>query len=269
MNYEDIAYEVSEGVGTLTLNRPEKLNAWTMRMGFEVEHALNAASADPAVRVIVITGAGKAFCAGADLSLLRDISGSGEKVESADPPDSAGWPVAFNLQLPTLSKPVIAAVNGHAVGMGFALALCCDLRYASSTAKFATVFSKLGLIAEYGLAWILPRLIGLPASFDLLYSSRTVDAPEALSLGLVNALFPVKTFAEDVRREALQLTSAVSPRSLSIMRRQLYDATSQTFAEAAKVADAEMRRSLQDDEFKEGLAAFSQKRAPKFQGGAS
>ncbi len=265
MTYKDILYEVAEEVATLTLNRPDKLNAWTMQMGLEVEHALSMASDDPGVRVIVITGAGKGFCAGADLGLLSDISlPAGGPADAAKENEPMRWPIPFNLQLPTLRKPVLAAINGHAVGMGFALALCCDLRYASTTAKLSTVFSKLGLVAEYGLAWTLPRLVGTAKAFELLYFSKMMDAEESKAIGLVDAVFEASSFLKEVQQRAKELATIAAPRSLTIIRRQVYEGASQTSAEAAAIADAEMRASLQTADFKEGLGALLEKRSARF-----
>ena len=266
MTYEQILYTLQNGVATLTLNRPEKLNAWTLRMGAEFDHAVKAASADPEVRVLVITGAGRGFCAGADLSLLAAASSSGGAVAPAPGESTESLTAAFTTSLAASTKPALAAIHGPAIGMGFALALCCDMRLASTDARFSTVFSKLGLIAEYNTAWLLPRLVGIAKAFSILYTSRTLDAAEALSIGLVEATYPPETFAEEVRRQAEQLAQTVSPRSLSVMRRQVYAALSESFDEAAKSAEREMYESLKSEDFREGVAAYLGKRPPAFPG---
>ena len=266
MTYEQILYTVTEGVATVTLNRPEKLNAWTIRMGAEFDHAVRAASADPAVRVIVITGAGRGFCAGADLSLLASASSTGGAVPTTAGESTDSLTAAFTTSLAAATKPVLAAIHGPAIGMGFALALCCDLRFASTEARFSTVFSKLGLIAEYNTAWLLPRLVGISRAFGILYTSRTVDAAEALSIGLVEAVYPTESFAAEVHKHAKLLAETVSPRSLSVMRRQVYAAFSETFAESAQSAEHEMYESLKSEDFREGVAAFMGKRKPNFPG---
>src|SRR5690606_2075306 len=180
MSYAEILYEVTDGVAEVTLNRPEKLNAWTLKMGAEVEHALRTADADPAVRVIIVTGAGKGYCAGADMDMLVSFQkgGAGDDLtaSTADlPPLDESLPAALRgpYSYPmALSKPVIAAVNGVAAGLGLSYMLSYDLRFASDRARFGTVFSRRGLVAEHGSAWILPRLIGMHNACDLLYSGR-------------------------------------------------------------------------------------------------
>ena len=277
MSYQQIVYEVTDYIATVTLNRPEKLNAWTGLMGQEVRAAMAAADADSTVRVIVLTGAGKGFCAGADMSLLTEIVESGGLPDGADhalrhrpsgqendrvPPDFQGTYSYF----PSLSKPVIAAINGPAVGLGLILSLYCDLRFASSEAKFSTAFARRGLIAEYGTAWLLPRLIGLPNALDLLLSARLVDAEEALRLGLVNRVFPAETFLSDVRGYARELAHAVSPRSLAAIKGQVYSALFQTLEQATLASERAMLESLGSEDFKEGVGHFLEKRAPAFTG---
>ncbi|MGB8838718.1 MAG: enoyl-CoA hydratase-related protein, partial [Candidatus Acidiferrales bacterium] len=167
---------------------------------------------------------------------------------------------------PALSKPVIAAVNGPAVGLGLVIALYCDLRFVSDAARFSTAFARRGLIAEYGMAWMLPRVVGLPNALDLLFSARMIDAAEAMRMGLANLVFPQETFHEKVREYAAELASSVSPRSLRVMKRQIYDAMFQTLTEAFETSEREMLASLQCADFKEGVAHFVEKRAPVFTG---
>jgi enoyl-CoA hydratase/carnithine racemase len=167
---------------------------------------------------------------------------------------------------PSLSKPVIAAINGHAVGLGLILTLYCDLRFASSEAKFGTAFAKRGLIAEYGMAWMLPRLIGHANALDLLFSARMIDAAEAARIGLVNRIFPDDNFMPAVRAYALDLANNVSPRSVSVIKQQVYHAMFQTLEEATISSEAAMLASLASADFKEGVAHFLEKRAPQFTG---
>jgi enoyl-CoA hydratase/carnithine racemase len=277
MDYQQILYEVSDGIATITLNRPEKLNAWTGQMGKEVRAAMEAADTDPAVKVILFTGAGKGFCAGADMSLLAEIVQSGGLPEDADhalrhrpagqhservPPDFQGTYSYF----PSLTKPVIAAIQGHAVGLGLILSLYCDLRFASNEAKFSTAFARRGLIAEYGTAWMLPRLIGLSNALDLLLSARTVGAEEALRLGLVNRVFPAESFLSEVRAYARELAGQVSPRSVAAIKAQVYCALFQTLEQATIASERAMLESLGSEDFKEGVAHYVEKRAPSFSG---
>ncbi len=275
MAYQEILYDVSDHIATITLNRPEKLNAWTTQMGREVPEAMNAAARDEAVRVIVLTGAGRGFCAGADVSLLSQAV---EKpAEAARPPEGGGnggfAPANARADfqhrygyLPAIPKPIIAAINGPTAGLGLVIALYCDLRLASPDARLGTVFSRRGLIAEHGISWMLPRLVGLPHALDLLLSGRMVDAEEALRMGLVNRILPGEGFAEAVRETARELASLASPRSTSIIKKQLYEAQFQTLAEAIKTADVLMHESFSSEDFREGVAHFLEKRPPAFTG---
>ena len=276
MPNQETLYQVSDRVATITLNRPDKLNAWTATMDQEVRAAMYEAERDAEVRVIVLTGAGRGFCAGADMSLLGSIAeqglpqragenflrntGNGERTHVR--PDFQKKYTYF----PSLQKPVIAAVNGPAVGLGFILSLYCDLRLASETARFGTAFARRGLIAEYGLAWMLPRLIGPANALDMLFSARLVDAQEALRMRLVNQVFPQDGFLEGVRAYTRELAYNVSPRSLRIIKAQVYNAMFQTLSEAFETSEQEMIQSLQCEDFKEGVAHFVEKRAPVFTG---
>lgn len=266
--YTEIAYEVSERVATITLNRPSKLNAWTPVMGREMRQAAFAADADPEVRVIILTGAGKGFCAGADLALLSDVID--KKPEPyPDYEQRPGTPAGFqraHSYFPSLTKPVIAAVNGAAAGLGFIYPLYCDLRYASQTARFSTAFSRRGLIAEYGIAWILPRLIGAANAMDLMLSARLIDADEALRMGLVNAVYPDEGFLERVQTYARDLANNVSPRSMAVLKRQMYNGMYQTLDQSLEMSEAEMRLAFESEDFREGLAHFFEKRPPEFTG---
>jgi enoyl-CoA hydratase/carnithine racemase len=165
-----------------------------------------------------------------------------------------------------MTKPVIGAINGPAVGLGLVIALYCDLRFASDAARFSTAFARRGLIAEYGMAWMLPRLVGHANALDLLFSARLIDAAEAFRMGLANQVYPQDVFQEKVRDYAAELAANVSPRSLRVIKRQVYDAMFQPLGEAFEIAEREMLASLQCEDFKEGVAHFVQKRAPVFTG---
>jgi enoyl-CoA hydratase/carnithine racemase len=274
MGYEQILYEVKDRVATVTLNRPDKLNAWTAVMGREVRQAMDEATRDEAVRVIVLTGAGRGFCAGADMQMLSGIVGAGrqEPGEAAaareradDPairPDFRG-PYAY---FPMVPKPIIAALNGATAGLGLVVSLYCDLRFAADTAVFTTAFSRRGLIAEHGVSFMLPRLVGLQHGLDLLLSARKITAAEALAMGLVAQVKPAATLQEDVRAYARELADLVSPRSLRVMKRQIWEAQFQSLAEATTVGNEEMQKSFTTEDFREGVAHFVEKRAPRFTG---
>jgi enoyl-CoA hydratase/carnithine racemase len=274
MPRQETLYEVTNRVATITLNRPDKLNAWTAIMEHEVRSAMEEAEQDEEVRVIVLTGAGRGFCAGADMSMLsgvatRGVDEAAKKQALQTGNQREGMRPDFQKKysyFPAVEKPVIAAINGPIVGLGLVVALYCDLRWASDSARFSTTFARRGLIAEYGMAWMLPRLVGHANALDLLFSARTIDESEALRMGLVNQVFPRGVFLDKVRENAQDLASNVSPRSLRVMKRQVYDAIFQTLEEAFHASEREMLASLQSNDFKEGVAHFLEKRAPTFSG---
>ena len=272
---QETLYTVADRVATITLNRPDKLNAWTAVMEQELRAAISEAERDENVRVIVLTGAGRGFCAGADMSLLNMVAEKGldeaRRVQALQPASGnvAGARIDFQKRysyFPAVTKPVIAAINGPVVGLGLVIVLYCDIRLASEAARFGTAFAKRGLIAEYGMAWMLPRLVGHANALDLLFSARMIDAAEALRIGLVNQIYPQETFPESVQKYAADLASNVSPRSLRVIKRQVYDAMFQTLAESVVCAEQEMLASLQSEDFKEGVSHFMEKRAPAFTG---
>src|ERR1700740_37352 len=205
---KETLYNVANRVATITLNRPDKLNAWTAVMENEVRSHIENAEQDDEVRVIVLTGAGRGFCAGADMSLLSAAAERGLEDRDLDDRsrehglrDGAHRPKGASLDFqkkysyfPAIAKPVIAAINGPVVGLVFVLALYCDLRLASDESRFSTTFARRGLIAEYGMAWMLPRMVGIANALDLLFSARTIDAAEALRMGLVQRVFTQATF---------------------------------------------------------------------------
>lgn len=284
MTYEQIRYEVQDRIATVTLNRPERLNAWTPVMEREVRAAMTEATADEAVWVIILTGAGRGFCAGADMSGLNQASQSTAKGSSpaerlaatraeayASGPIKGGLdlPQAFSYRLtyfPTVPKPIIAALNGPAAGVGLIVSLYADLRFASQAAVFTTAFARRGLVAEHGIEWILPRIVGLPNAIDLLLSARKITAEEALRMGLVNKVFPHESFMPEVRAYALELARMVSPRSLRVMKRQLFRAQTLDLGAALDASIPDVVESFYSEDFKEGVAHFVEKRAPNFPG---
>lgn len=168
---------------------------------------------------------------------------------------------------PTVGKPIIGAINGPCAGMGFALSLFCDLRFAADSATFVTAFSRRGLIAEHGTSWMLTRLAGHSRALDLLLSSRRVTADEAYRIGLADRVFAGPDLIAETKAYATELAEKVSPRSMRVMKKQLWDGLLEGLGEALKTADHEMALSLQTDDFKEGVAHFVEKRAPRFTGG--
>jgi len=266
MAYTDILYGVDDFVATITLNRPDKLNAWTAEMDAEVRHAIESAAADDSVRAIVLTGAGRGFCAGADMSRLSRLS-AGETPHTivdanGGKPSNFEQKFSYFLGVP---KPIFAAINGPVAGIAFCLVLFCDFRYMAEDAKLTTAFAKRGLIAEHGSSWMLPRLIGPMNALDLLCSARMVDAAEAERLGLVRKL-PADNFLTKVQSIARELVTASSPRSIGVIKRQVFQSYFQSLAEAWAVADKEMLASFGSEDFKEGVAHFVEKRAAAFSG---
>jgi enoyl-CoA hydratase/carnithine racemase len=276
MPNQETLYRVADRVATITLNRPDKLNAWTAIMEREVRSAMEEGERDDNVRVIVLTGAGRGFCAGADMSLLSSVAEHGldekgreQALRNTGSHSAEGVRADFQRKysyFPAIPKPVIAAINGPVVGLGLVIALYCDLRFASDSARFSTAFARRGLIAEYGLAWILPRLVGHANALDLLFSARMVDAPEAHRMGLVNQVFPQNVFLDKVNEYARDVAANASPRSTRIMKRQVYEAIFQTLEQAFATSEREMLASLECEDFKEGVAHFLEKRAPAFTG---
>jgi enoyl-CoA hydratase/carnithine racemase len=277
MPYDEIVYEVAHHIATVTLNRPAKLNAWTLKMEQEVQAAMTQAEQDDKVRVIILTGAGRGFCAGADMQNLDALAAgtaSGDKLkqvvaERLAGPHRDGVRADFQRTysyFPAIGKPILAALNGPTVGLGLVIALYCDMRFASDQAKLSTAFARRGLIAEYGLSWMLPRLVGLANAMDLLFSARILDAAEALRMGLVNRVLPQDGFLDGVRAYARELATLSSPRSLRVMKQQVYNALFQSLGEAIDTANEEMFRSLASADFREGVAHFLEKRPPQFTG---
>ena len=273
MNYEQIKYETRDGILTITLNRPDKLNAFTGKMLSELLDAMDRADRDDDVRAIVFTGAGRGFCAGADMGGLQAIqAGAGNSDRSTKTrPDLTGGSSLAEFRMnysyfPAIPKFIIAAINGPAAGLGFVIPLYADLRFAAESVVFTTAFAQRGLIAEHGVSWLLPRLVGLPVALDLLCSARKFRAPEALSLGLVNRVIADDKLMGETRAYARLLADTVSPRSVSVMKRQLWESNFQTLSEATVQANHEMELSFQTEDFKEGVKSYAEKRPGNWKG---
>ena len=266
-----VLYRKEDGVAVVTLNRPEKLNSVTAELRAGLKEKLDDACKDDEVNVIVLTGAGRGFCAGADMDGLaatsKGQSNEGMEAEKRDyaSNNAKGFDGGFSY-FPTLPKPVIAAINGPAAGVGFIMALYCDIRFAKKSTVFTSAFSKRGLVAEWGVGWILPRLVGLARANDILFSARRIDGLEAERLGLVNKTFSDETFDEEVMSYAKDLAKSVSPRSVRIMKEQIYNAQGETIKENLDSSMKAMLESFDSDDFKEGVAHYIEKREPKFTG---
>ncbi len=268
--YQEILYDVEDPIATITLNRPAQLNAWTDRMGAEVRHAFAQAEADLRVVVVILTGAGRGFCAGADLKQLKQIS-EGERGQqalddlAADPGDPKLEDFRGTYTYPmSIPKPVIAAINGPVAGMAVPIAAACDLRFASDAAKFTTSFSRRGLVAEWGISWLLTRLCGPAHTLDLLFSARTFDAAEAERIGFVNRTLPHDQLLPFVRDYARDLAENCSPTSMAIMKRQVYQQLHASLGPSEREAVRLMIESFGRPDFKEGVTSFLDKRSPRF-----
>ncbi|HAP76062.1 MAG TPA: enoyl-CoA hydratase [Acidimicrobiaceae bacterium] len=248
------------GIALLTLNRPERLNAWNGDLATRYFELLDQCAADPDVKVIVVTGAGRGFCAGADMDTLQGI---GASAGSGGAESAAGGRPQYHTTL--IPKPVIAAVNGACAGIGMVQALMCDIRFAAEGAKFTTAFSRRGLIAEYGMSWVLPRLVGTARALDLLFSGRVFLAEEAAQMGLVNEVVAPEHLLDRALEYAAELATHASPTSMSVMKRQVYTDWDRGLIPATDDAIELMKASLRRPDFKEGVASFLQKRNPAFQ----
>ena len=271
MDLRVVEYAAADGVGVVTLNRPERLNSWTGRMHAEYRWALAQAAEDAAVRAIVVTGAGRGFCSGAD---ARALSGHVER-GSYDPGVSAselatpGYGVrpeydhAFAFHY-GISKPIVAAINGPAAGVGLVLACYCDIRFAAAGAKLTTSAPRLGLPAEYGLSWVLPRLVGIGHAADLLLSSRVVLAEEAATMGLVNRVLPPEELLPFTMRYARALATEVSPAGVAAAKAQLYADLHGDVGTAVAESERLLEEMVTGPDFTEGVAALQAKRPPQF-----
>jgi enoyl-CoA hydratase/carnithine racemase len=241
----------------LTLNRPEKLNAWSDALEAQYYALLDEAEDDPDVRAIVVTGAGRGFCSGADLEDLQGAATGKIDTENARRSRSRAFPL-------TIRKPMIAAINGAAVGLGLVEALYCDVRFAAPNVKLSTVFARRGLVAEYGLAWILARLVGPSTAFDLLASGRTVLGEEAHRLRLVDRLAPAEQILDDAVAYANELATFSSPWSMATMKAQISADLERGFAESFEASEQLMVESFRRGDVEEGVRSFMERRPPEF-----
>jgi len=252
---ETVLAERRGAVLLLTLNRPERLNAWNDKLEARYFELLDAAEADPGVRAIVLTGAGRGFCAGADFDELQSVEAF--DLSPLDRPRPRVLPL-------TLRKPLIAAINGAAAGLGFVEALFADVRFCVPEAKLTTSFARRGLIAEHGAAWLLPRLVGTSRALDLLLSGRVVRGEEALRIGLVDYLATPETLLDVTLAYAADLAENCSPTSMAIIKGQVLRALDESLQESLGSADVLMRESFKRGDVNEGVASYLEQKAPRF-----
>jgi len=259
---EVVQKQVEQGVALLTLNRPERLNAWTAEMENVYFDMLEECAVAEDVRVIVLTGAGRGFCAGADMQSLQELGDAGADGIS---PEQLEERERRAQSLPmSIPKPIIAAINGPVAGIGLVQALMCDLRFAAEGVKLTSAFARRGLVAEHGMSWILPRLVGPSRALDLLLSARVVLAEEALSLGLVNRVLAPERLLEGAFEYARELAVHCSPSSMAAIKRQVYGDLERGLADATARADGLMLESFAAPDFVEGVTSFLERREPRF-----
>ncbi len=254
----EVLSEVADGVAVVTLNRPDRLNAVTPSMAAAYVDALLALDDDPDVRVIVVTGAGRAFCAGADLA---ELSKGVEHLDATFGDARIAPETALRVR-----KPVIAAVNGPVAGLGFAYLLMCDIRFVDPGATMQTSFAKLGLVAEYGLSWLLPRVIGMSRATELLMSSRPLGAEEAHRIGLAHAVSAPGAVLDEALGYAHDLVATCAPSTWAVVKQQVLADASRSFDEGMHDVYGRMREAFRGDDVAEALAARAEKRAPRFAG---
>ena len=269
--FENLDYEVTDPIATITLKRPEQLNALTGDMLREIAEAIDAAEKDERAVGILLTGAGRGFCAGADMQGLKstaDAGGSSRSSKAAPTPgdDSMGdeFSVTYSY-LMKVRKPILAAINGPCAGLGFAIALLCDMRFASDKAKFTSAFANRGLIAEHGMSWILPRLVGPAHALDILWSGRKFMADEAAQMGVVNRVIPHDELIPESRAYLEMLAQGSAPMSLKIIKQQVYKHLMMGLADSMRETNQLMAESLTRSDFKEGVDSFLERRPPRFQ----
>ena len=266
MAYEQITLGIDDGIATVTLNRPEKLNAWTPVMGGELLDAFRQVDRDPAVRVVLFTGAGeRAFCAGADMGFFADQiaagGGTGSKARGGGPARVEDFPMLMR----KLSKPTIAVLNGYALGIGATMPLLCDIRLAAAEAQVGFLFSRMGVMAELGSTYLLPRIVGTARACELMLTGKRFTAAECERMGLVNRVAPRAELMASARALAHEVTLC-APMSIALTRQALYQGLESSFESQLRFEGYALDHLYRTADHAEAVAAFREKRAPRFQG---
>jgi enoyl-CoA hydratase/carnithine racemase len=260
MSDDIVLYDEQDGVALITFNRPDRLNSWTGELGSAYFDALDRGAAAGSVKAIVVTGAGRGFCSGADMDMLQGIGASGAEGEAS--PKLRDERHDYALSIP---KPVVAAINGACAGLGMVHAMMCDIRFAAEGAKFTSAFARRGLIAEHGLSWMLPRVVGPSNALDILMSGRVFLADEAKDLGVVSKVFAQDELLSATMDYARDLGRYSAPWSMAQMKRQVWGQLDQSRTDALDETNSIMRQSLRRTDFKEGVQSFLERRDPAFE----
>ena len=262
MSFETLRYEVVDAIATITLDRPAKLNAYTPQMGHEIVEAMRRADGEPGVRVVILTGAGRAFCAGADISTfdhnIRTREGGGQPHSAAGREAMADYPHLMR----TMSKPSLVAINGFALGVGATMTLPCDIRIMAEGARMGFIFARVGLMSELGSSFLLPRLVGVARATEMLLTGRQYTAQECLAMGVVTHVTPADTLMSRAREIAGEIIQG-SPTSLALTRRAIHNGVMGTLENALEFEAFALDQCYTSAEHKEYVSAFMEKRKPR------
>lgn len=262
MSYEQILFDTADTIATITLNRPERLNAYTPKMMEELFHALDCVEKDDALRVSILTGAGRGFCAGADLSAGGDTFGSQDRRDEASKKRQTKSPLRFCFGL---TKPVIVAINGPAVGIGVTMILPFDIRIAAESARIGLIFNRRGIVPELSSPWLLPKIIGISKAAELMYTGRILNAQEALDFGLVSQVVPDDELMDKARELATEIAVNCAPVSVALTKSMLYGFLTENDLDKVERINHDYVNWLgQQPDAKEGVVSFLEKRPPRW-----
>lgn len=263
MTYESLLYDVKDRIATMTLNRPERLNALGGSLREDLLDAIQKAGADDEVRVIVITGAGRGFCSGGDVKAMseREKSGDGGAIKDKYVPIRDRIVIAMR----ECPKPIIAAVNGAAAGAGMSMAMACDIRLAANTAKFSQAFVKRGLHPDWGGSWFLPRIVGTAKACELIFTGDAIDAQTAFDLGILNAVVAPEALMEETYKLAKKIADG-PPIAIQLAKRAIYHNEDVDLKAGLEFESFAQNITKETEDYREGVKAFVEKRAPKFGG---